>query len=120
MRDDLEITALMALVRAAAGSENKAALDADLDDLFAEARENAGGTDREARHAVRLARSVLVVLDRHAGLVAALARGRANRLLAGECGRWQELLDATRARLADGAPVLIYESRRRSRRACVA
>ena len=87
----------------------------DLDDLFREMEAKASGTDRESREAIEIGRAVLLTLQRYAGLMSGLVGGRGARTLERERGRWAELVDSTRVRMAKGAPVVIYESRPRGR-----
>lgn len=117
MRADLEPLVLSDLTRRLVGPAKRTTVSgaADLDDLFAEAKARAAGSDREAREAASVARAVLAVLDRHAGLLSGLAGGEGARTVERERGRWAELLDGARAHLAHGEPVTIYESPRRQR-----
>jgi hypothetical protein len=93
---------------------NKLAGDEELDDLYEEAREASAGPDRSARRALRTAEAVLLTLRRYGHLVAQLAGPDGAAVVERERGRWQELLDATRVRLAHGEPVVVYAESRRA------
>jgi len=89
----------------------------ELDELFSQARELSRGTAPECRAALDAALAALSLLDRYGTLLAGLAGEGGRRAVERERGRWAELLDSARVRLAKGRPVVIHLSRRRGRTA---
>lgn len=109
MRSDLDVAVLAELVREA--EEATGILPADRfaeEDAFSEIREMAEGTPAQAAAAFAAAKKVRDALDRYAGLVGSLAGPAGQAVVERERGRWEELIDRLRVRLAGGRAVVVY------------
>lgn len=118
MRSEIETAALLGLVREVLGTENEAVADAarELEELFECARRWLDGSGREVREALRIAMEVLSVVDRYEPMLVGLGGDAGTAAVRRERGRFGEILDDGRVRLAPEGGVVVFQtgSRRRT------